>query len=213
MFNSEPKLGRPPIYTEDSLTEFRTQGGVLVNRQVLRVDDPVGKLDELAQALNDRRGCLFSSAYEYPGRYSRWSIGFVNPPLVFETWSGPRIKLTALNERGEILLEDFLQVIKNCAAVNQKSINVYDTFIEASILPVSKSFTEENRSKQNSVFSVIRSVLHMWQVKSEVDSQLGFYGAFGYDLAFQFNMIQLKQDRSGHERELVLYLPDEFLVC
>jgi anthranilate synthase len=42
--------------------------------------------------------------------------------------------------------------------------------------------------------------------------QLGLYGAFGYDLTFQFEPIQLKQTRQPDQRDLVLYLPDEILV-
>lgn len=30
---------------------------------------------------------LLSSSYEYPGRYSEWTLGFVDPPLCVETWA------------------------------------------------------------------------------------------------------------------------------
>ena len=38
------------------------------------------------------------------------------------------------------------------------------------------------------------------------------YGAFGYDLTFQFEPITLKQIRDETQRDLVLYLPDEIVV-
>jgi anthranilate synthase len=44
------------------------------------------------------------------------------------------------------------------------------------------------------------------------EGQLGLYGAFGYDLTFQFEPIRLQQERDPDQRDLVLYLPDEILV-
>src|SRR5690606_29719626 len=38
------------------------------------------------------------------------------------------------------------------------------------------------------------------------------YGAFGYDLAFQFDHVEQTLTRSQAQRDLVLYLPDEILV-
>jgi anthranilate synthase len=44
------------------------------------------------------------------------------------------------------------------------------------------------------------------------EPHLGFYGAFGYDLAFQFEPLRLRLERSADQRDLVLYLPDELIV-
>ena len=44
------------------------------------------------------------------------------------------------------------------------------------------------------------------------DPHLGLYGAFGYDLAFQFEPVQLRLDRPAGQRDLVLHLPDEIWV-
>lgn len=44
------------------------------------------------------------------------------------------------------------------------------------------------------------------------DGQLGLYGAFGYDLTFQFEPIKLAQERDPTQRDILLYLPDEILV-
>src|ERR1700761_5222142 len=41
------------------------------------------------------------------------------------------------------------------------------------------------------------------------DKHLGLYGAFGYDLAFQFEAVRPAIDRSDDQRDLVLHLPDE----
>jgi len=44
------------------------------------------------------------------------------------------------------------------------------------------------------------------------DGQLGLYGAFGYDLTFQFEPIKLSQKREDDQRDILLYLPDTILV-
>ena len=44
------------------------------------------------------------------------------------------------------------------------------------------------------------------------DANLGLYGAFGYDLAFQFDPVDYTLERAESQRDLVLYLPDEILV-
>lgn len=56
-------------------------------------------------------------------------------------------------------------------------------------------FPEEERSKQPSVFSLVRTLRELFS--SEEDAFLGLYGAFGYDLAFQFEKIKLHKDRDG----------------
>jgi anthranilate synthase len=44
------------------------------------------------------------------------------------------------------------------------------------------------------------------------DRQLGLYGAFGYDLTFAFESIDLAQARDPEQRDLLLYLPDSIYV-
>jgi anthranilate synthase len=57
---------------------------------------------------------------------------------------------------------------------------------------------------------VLRAVTDLFY--SQADASLGLYGAFGYDLAFQFDAINLKLVRPADQRDMVLYLPDEILV-
>ena len=66
------------------------------------------------------------------------------------------------------------------------------------------------RSRQPSVFSVLRALIDLFG--SAEDQHLGLYGAFGYDLVFQFEPMRLKLPRPDDQRDLVLYLPDEILV-
>ncbi|MGO7845305.1 hypothetical protein, partial [Rhizobium johnstonii] len=46
-------------------------------------------------------------------------------------------------------------------------------------------FTEEERSKMPTVFTVLRAVTDLFY--SQAYASLGFYGAFGYDIAFQID--------------------------
>ena len=63
---------------------YTTAGGIRVKRDV--ADLPFATaLDDALDALDSRRGALLGSSYEYPGRYKRWSLGFVDPPLELTT--------------------------------------------------------------------------------------------------------------------------------
>jgi anthranilate synthase len=61
--------------------------------------------------------------------------------------------------------------------------------------PLPKLFPEEERSKQPSAFSILRALIG--EFRSEQDSRLALVGAFGYDLLFQFDPIDLKLPRHG----------------
>jgi anthranilate synthase len=57
---------------------------------------------------------------------------------------------------------------------------------------------------------VLRALIELFRHPHE--PHLGLYGAFGYDLAFQFEPICLRLVRRGDQRDLVLYLPDELVI-
>jgi anthranilate synthase len=57
---------------------------------------------------------------------------------------------------------------------------------------------------------VIRALVALFY--SESDAYLGLYGAFGYDLGFQFEDVVRFQNRHQNTRDLMLYLPDQILV-
>jgi anthranilate synthase len=61
------------------------------------------------------------------------------------------------------------------------------------------------------LFSVVRSLTDLFGYE-DGDGQLGLYGSFGYDLTFQFEPINLAQERDPTQRDLLLYLPDEIVV-
>ncbi|GBG32294.1 Anthranilate synthase anthranilate synthase component [Hondaea fermentalgiana] len=207
----ELSTGRPR-YRPDDRT-FMTQGAVKVIRKVHDTSATVEEdVEALVEALDSHRGCIFESAYEYPGRYARWTMGFQDPPVALEGW-GRKFALTALNARGKVLLIALSQAMRACEAVDADSLEVSAESIKGRVKELENArFPEEERSKQNSIFSVVRSIIAKWRTETEVDPQLGLYGAFGYDLTFQFEPIELKQDRDPSQRDLALYLPDSILV-
>jgi anthranilate synthase len=73
-------------------------------------------------------------------------------------------------------------------------------------------FTEEERTRQPSVFTVVRALSAVFAAPGHLDDRLGFYGAFGYDLGFQLEPVRQKRERPAQQRDLVLYLPDALTV-
>jgi anthranilate synthase len=185
---------------------YTTLDNVRISRSITEVKMETA-IEDILFYLNSQRGGLLTSSYEYPGRYKRWAIGFINPPLEITTRENT-FTLTALNERGQVLLAllnerlSKLQDLENITQ-NQNSIT-------GSVKPTQKYFTEEERSKQPSTFTVVREILHTFY--SQEDEHLGLYGAFGYDLVFQFEPITHHLERPSDQRDLVLYLPDELIV-
>src|SRR6516162_3046028 len=188
------------------LMSYRTEGGIRIQREI--GTQPYRPADNaLAGALDTRRGVLFSSSFEFPGRYTRWDMGFVDPPVVF-TARGRRFMVDALNQRGRILLDPIAEAVGALAATTVEKNSVER--LTGEIGETKERFPEEQRSRQPSVFSVLRALIHLFA--SSQDQHLGFYGAFGYDLVFQFEPMQLRLPRPDDQRDLVLYLPDEILI-
>ncbi len=188
------------------LEQFKTQGGVNVEYAEQSLDYKQG-IDSLLERIDSQRGALFASSFEYPGRYTCWDIGFYNPPLAI-TCKHNFINLEALNPRGEVLLaflnpilmeQDYLEIVSQ------------DTGLcKVKIKPSTQIFSEEERSHQPSVFSVIRLLLSFF--KSDEEPYLGLYGAFGFDLIYQFEDLPQSKEREDSQREMVLYLPDEIYI-
>ena len=57
--------------------EFVTADGVRITRTAESFDP--ARLGEIAAAADTRRGGVLSSGMEYPGRYSRWHLAYVDP--------------------------------------------------------------------------------------------------------------------------------------
>ncbi|RWL03499.1 MAG: anthranilate synthase [Mesorhizobium sp.] len=191
---------------ENGAERFVTAGGVTITRE--RHDRPYqGAIDAYVDGLNSRRGAVFSSNYEYPGRYTRWDTAMIDPPLVISA-RGRAMRIEALNSRGEVLLP-----VIGKALGSLDDVTIAETSKKLIRLDVAKPaqvFTEEERSRVPSVFTVLRAITALF--KTEEDANLGLYGAFGYDLAFQFDPVDYKLERQQSQRDLVLFLPDEILV-
>ena len=186
---------------------FRTAGGVEIVRRTTPVPLAPDPAAALAARLDRRRGVLLASSYEYPGRYTRWDIGFADPPIEIVT-RGRSGTVRALNERGEALLtpiEAALADEPHVAATDWRRNSLRFTVHEPK-----PGFTEEDRSRQPTVFSALRAIGARFGAQD--DARLGLYGAFGYDLAFQFEPVVLRRPRPQEDRDLVLYLPDAILV-
>jgi len=187
-------------------TTYQTKGGITIRRQ-RRVHPYMQAIDTMVDGLNSRCGAIFSSNYEYPGRYTRWDSGIIDPPLVI-TSRGRTMTLEALNERGQVLLAFILPVVERLEEVEiVRRTNVH---CDLTIAPATRIFAEEERSRAPSVFTVLRAIVDLFA--SDEDSDLGLFGAFGYDLAFQFEPIEFQIPRQSDQRDLVLYLPDSILV-
>ncbi len=191
---------------EGQLEVFDTKGGVTITRS--RVATAYASaIDSYIDALDERRGAVFSSNYEYPGRYTRWDTAIIDPPVVI-TSNGRHMTIEALNKRGEVLLLPIKQAMEKLEEITISSTS--ETKLELEIALPTRAFTEEERSRIPSVFTVLRGIVALFF--TEDDANLGLYGAFGYDLAFQFDPIEYKLKRPDDQRDIVLYLPDEILV-
>jgi anthranilate synthase len=191
---------------ENGAERYVTSGGVSITRQ--RHETAYhGAIETYLDGLNSRRGAVFSSNYEYPGRYTRWDTAIIDPPVVISA-RGRAMKIEALNGRGEVLLPVIRAVL---APLNELTITeTSKRLIALEVATPGRVFTEEERSRVPSVFTVLRAITALF--KSEEDSNLGLYGAFGYDLAFQFDPVEHTLVRKDSQRDLVLFLPDEILV-
>jgi anthranilate synthase len=191
---------------DNGAERFVTAGGVTITRE--RHDRPYeGAIDAFVDGLNSRRGAVFSSNYEYPGRYTRWDTAIIDPPLVISA-RGRAMRIEALNKRGEVLLPVIGKALGELAEVTIAETS--KALIRLDVAKPGRVFTEEERSRVPSVFTVLRAITALF--KTAEDANLGLYGAFGYDLAFQFDPVDYKLERKESQRDLVLFLPDEILV-
>jgi len=184
-------------------------GGVTITRTAGPFDP--AELERIAQSVDRRRGGVLSSGMEYPGRYSRWHMAYVNPPVEIFT-HGRYVTARALNERGHVILPAIADAMRRVGheqtdnSKRQPSPGALDSCTV--VIPEGKgTFTEEERSRRPTVFTALREIVAAFGCP---DPHLGLYGAFGYDLAFQFEPVRLRMDRPREQRDLVLHLPDEF---
>jgi anthranilate synthase len=186
--------------------EYETPAGLVVRRTVEEVDAREA-IERLIDELDEYPGVLLASNFEFPGRYTRWSQGFSRPPVRLHG-RGRTLRAEALSERGEVPLAAIADVLQAVAAVEIRDRQ--PRALDCAIRPPAGRFSEEERSKQHSVFSALRALVDHFRAPDE--RYLGLYGAFGYDLAFQFENIVQQVARDERQRDIVLYLPDDLVV-
>ncbi|MFN7023785.1 MAG: anthranilate synthase [Pseudorhizobium sp.] len=194
------------IIRDDGSETYETKGGIAVSR-MRRPTSYADAISSYVDKLDERRGAVFSSNYEYPGRYTRWDTAIVDPPLGISS-HGRSVWIEAFNERGEVLLSFLADRLKTVVELTLQEQS--PRRLDLTVNEPTRAFTEEERSKMPTVFTVLRAVVDLFY--SEADSAIGLFGAFGYDLAFQFDAIKLSMQRPQDQRDMVLFLPDEILV-
>ena len=181
---------------------YLTPGGISVTRAISKISYARG-LSGLLRKLDTQRGIYLSSGYEYPERYSRWDVAAVAPPLEIVA-AGREIVFRPLNQRGQTLnriLEPLL-----APHPHWDHFSLVDGTLHGTLKPLPALFPEEERSKQPSAFSVLRALLD--EFRHPIASRLALAGAFGYDLLFQFDPIELKLPR--HDvKDLRLFFCDD----
>lgn len=183
--------------------EIYTPNGVfaLLQKHKLSYSD---SLDDIKEMLNTQRGMLMSSGIDYPGRYNRWEVGFVNPPVEFIAYDG-RIEVKALNPRGRIILELIKPIL-----LQSEYVQIKEEFEHGFYLNITKSnevFSEEKRSFQPSVMTPIRSLTNEFKELSE--NMLGLFGAFGFALIYQFEPLKEAEEINKNSKLYHLYWVDE----
>ncbi len=186
--------------------EYQTEGGLSVKRYAEHLP-PDEAIEPVIDALDARPGALFASGYEYPGRYTRWDMGFVDPPIRIETRENA-FRIDALNARGGVLLPVILAQVEGLRAT--RNVARHEDRVSGEVHLPGEHFPEELRSRQPSVFSILRGIIDLFSCPDE--HHLGLYGAFGYDLAFQFEPMDYRLPRPKDQRDLVLYLPDRLVT-
>lgn len=187
--------------------QYLCASGVRVRRSAAQLDY-VHAMQQLGNSLDQHQGVMLASSFEYPGRYTRWDIGFINPPLQF-IGKGRELNIKALNVRGEILLPEIHHALQNCAAIESMEASQQQLCVK--VIRDDTELAEELRSRRPSLFSVLREIIACFA--SPADPYLGLYGAFGYDLTFQFEDVERFQQRATADRDLVLFLPDQITVA
>src|SRR5689334_4283216 len=170
-------------------SSYETKGGLKVTRTERAVSLVEG-VEPIIDVLDTRRGAVFTSTFEYPGRYSRWDVGFVDPPVAIEA-RGRHLTVRAFSGAGHPLVSFLARAV---------GVDSDGWSFEIDVPEPAGAFTEEERTRQPSVIAVLRDLCAA--LASDDDHHLGVYGAFGYDLVFQFEALVAKTERAADQRDL-----------
>ncbi|MGV9449838.1 anthranilate synthase component I [Streptomyces sp. NPDC003635] len=185
---SRPRTGRAA-----PSGRWTTPAGVEVVRTTELLGSAAALRTDLEDTLDERRGMLLFRGEDR-------IIGYTDPPVEI-TATGPEIRVTALNQRGRVLLPALLALFSRATGHAEAD---GDTLRVRGGVP-DGTFAEEDRTRQVGVFAAIRALVEGF---ASDDPLLGLYGAFGYDLIFQVDPVTLTQHRAPGDRDMVLHLPD-----
>ncbi|MFC9929213.1 anthranilate synthase component I [Streptomyces sp. NPDC127190] len=174
---------------------WTTPAGVGVHRSTLPAGPARLARARLENTLDQRRGML-----RYCG--DDLVIGYADPPVEVSV-RGDRVAVRALNSRGRVLLPALRAALE--PVLTEWSADA-DEVVGRAPGP-GGVFAEEDRTAHAGVFQAVRALLAA--MAGPDDRLLGLYGAFGYDLLFQVEPVELHQVRDPDDRDLVLHLPDE----
>lgn len=186
---------------------FVTTGGV----EIVRTREPADygtAIDAMTDALDARVGAVLSSNYEYPGRYTRWDTGTIDPPVMISARKR-QMRIAALNGRGRPIVAMIAVALDGHAHI--VDLQRDDDALDITIAEPDAIVSEEERSRAPSVFSVLRTIVAHFA--SPEDDDLALFGAFGYDIAYQFDPVDEMLERDPGQRDLVLFFPDRILVA
>src|SRR5262249_38885852 len=151
---------------------YETRGGIGIHRTI--EDLPVrNAIEPVIHALDQRRGVLLASSYEYPGRYTRWDMGFVDAPLVLSA-RGREFRCGAGHARGKPPPQP--AAAARGGGGPGARLGPAETPLEGVVREPSGRFVEEERSRQPPLFSVLRARVALFPHPAE--PHLGLYGAF-----------------------------------
>lgn len=162
------RLGAPPARPKGG--HFMTKGGIQVTSNVgglefsknLSEGTSEMAIEQLIDQLDSHKGVLLTSSYEFPGRYARWSIGMIDPPLEV-SGRADQCTIRALNARGKILMPAIKQtmdqlkedgILENIQeyqeATPANGMEADTVRIDVKVVPPPEvgSFSEEERSRQ-----------------------------------------------------------------
>jgi anthranilate synthase len=165
-------------------------------------------IDFLVDSLDQTKGMYMASDTDYPGRYSRWDIGFDAPPVEIMGYAD-RTEFHALNARGEKIITMLSAFFSAHPDSSFQAKLVDKKFLRCTISTSAQSFTEEERSHQPSPLAPLRQLI---RATKGADGFGGFYGAFKYDFLFCFNPIALKHPREKNRSLFHLYIPDRLYL-
>ena len=185
---------------------YHTRGGITIHRS-----DRQTAVGPTAAALVERLdrypGVFMSSCFEFPGRYTRWDLGFAAPPVAI-TCRGRDFEVAALEPRvGSCWSRSVPRSSRSPPSRRWRWTAIASTGRSTRRW---RSCPRSSVAGSPSIFSLLRAVIELFH--NDEDQHFGLYGAFGYDLAHQFEPVALKLERPADQRDLVLFVPDEILV-